>query len=183
MAHPDIEIVNELVLANQSAFQAVYHSTEKLKFKSLDSDGIRKAQKQLSYLLTEQSVPETLTPSIIQDFHFLSRCESVKQIHFPDSKELLDKARYRLKFEELFFLQLKLLRNHSIRNVTIKGAVFSKVGDIFTNFYNHYLPLSQANNMDNRATKVLPLPTSPCTNRLICLPEPISKRISFTTRF
>ncbi len=140
MAHPDIEIVNELVLANQSAFQAVYHSTEKLKFKSLDSDGIRKAQRQLYYLLTEQSIPETLIPSIIHDFHFLSRCESVKQIHFPDSKELLDKARYRLKFEELFFLQLKLLRNHSIRNVTIKGAVFSKVGEVFTNFYNHYLP-------------------------------------------
>jgi ATP-dependent DNA helicase RecG len=145
MAHPDIEIVNELVLANQSAFQAVYHSTEKLKFKSLDSDGIRKAQKQLYYLLTEQSIPETLIPSIIQDFHFLSRCEAIKQIQFPDSKELLDKARYRLKFEELFFLQLKLLRNHSIRNVTIKGAVFSKVGEIFTNFYNHYLPFELTN--------------------------------------
>ncbi len=145
MAHPDIEIVNELILTNQSAFQSVYHSTEKLKFKSLDSDGIRRSQRNLNTLLTEQSIPETLTQSIIQDFRFLSRCESMKQIHFPDSKELLDKARYRLKFEELFFLQLKLLRNQSIRTLTVRGFVFSKVGEIFTNFYNNHLPFELTN--------------------------------------
>ena len=145
MAHPDIEIVNELVLSNQSAFQAVYHSSEKLKFKGLDSDGIRKAQRHLNFLLNEQNIPETLTKSIIQDFHFLSRCESMKQIHFPESKELLDRARYRLKFEELFFLQLKLLRTNSIRNQTVNGFIFSKVGEIFTNFYKNHLPFELTN--------------------------------------
>ncbi len=152
MAHPDIEIVNDIVLSTQSAFQAVYHSTEKLKYKGLDSDGIRKAQRHLHSLLNEQLITETLTKTIITDFHFLSRCESLKQVHFPDSKALLDKARYRLKFEELFFLQLRLLRNNSIRTRAINGFVFNKVGDVFNNFYANHLPF-QLTNAQKRVVK------------------------------
>lgn len=152
MAHPDIEIVNEVVLSSQTAFQAVYNSTEKLKYKGLDSDGIRKAQRNLNGLLNEQIIPETLTSSILQDFHFLSRCESLKQVHFPDSKALLEKARYRLKFEELFFLQLRLLRNNSIRSHAINGFVFNKVGDVFNNFYANHLPF-QLTNAQKRVVK------------------------------
>lgn len=152
MAHPDIEIVNEVVLSSQTAFQAVYNSTEKLKYKGLDSDGIRKAQRNLNGLLNEQVIPETLTSSILQDFHFLSRCESLKQVHFPDSKALLEKARYRLKFEELFFLQLRLLRNNSIRSHAINGFVFNKVGDVFNNFYANHLPF-QLTNAQKRVVK------------------------------
>lgn len=145
ISHPDIEIVSEEIIKQQSAFQAVYHSTEKLKNKSLDSDGIRKAQRVLSQQLNEHILPETLTPSIISDFNFISKYLALKQIHFPDSKELLEKAKYRLKFEELFYNQLKLLRSNALRHEAIRGFVFNKVGDVFNSFYKDHLPFELTN--------------------------------------
>lgn len=145
ISHPDIEIVSEEIIKQQSAFQAVYHSTEKLKNKSLDSDGIRKAQRVLSQQLNEHILPETLTPSIISDFNFISKYHALKQIHFPDSKELLEKATYRLKFEELFYNQLKLLRSNTLRHEAIRGFVFNKVGDVFNSFYKNHLPFELTN--------------------------------------
>jgi ATP-dependent DNA helicase RecG len=145
ISHPDIEIVSEEIIKQQSAFQAVYHSTEKLKNKSLDSDGIRKAQRVLSQQLNEHIIPETLTPSIISDFNFISKYHALKQIHFPDSKELLEKATYRLKFEELFYNQLKLLRSNTLRHEAIRGFVFNKVGDVFNSFYKNHLPFELTN--------------------------------------
>lgn len=145
ISHPDIEIVSEEIIKQQSAFQAVYHSTEKLKNKSLDSDGIRKAQRVLNQQLNEHIIPETLTPSIISDFNFISKYLALKQIHFPDSKELLEKAKYRLKFEELFYNQLKLLRSNTLRHEAIRGFVFNKVGDVFNSFYKNHLPFELTN--------------------------------------
>jgi ATP-dependent DNA helicase RecG len=145
ISHPDIEVVSEEIIKQQSAFQAVYHSTEKLKNKSLDSDGIRKAQRVLSQQLTEHIITETLTPSIISDFKFISKYQALKQIHFPDSKELLEKATYRLKFEELFYNQLKLLRSNTLRHEAIRGFVFNKVGDVFNSFYKDHLPFELTN--------------------------------------
>jgi ATP-dependent DNA helicase RecG len=145
ISHPDIEIVSEEIIKQQSAFQAVYHSTEKLKNKSLDSDGIRKAQRVLSQQLNEHIIPETLTPSIISDFNFISKYHALKQIHFPDSKELLEKATYRLKFEELFYNQLKLLRSNTLRHEATRGFVFNKVGDVFNSFYKDHLPFELTN--------------------------------------
>lgn len=145
MTHPDIQLAQEVGISNQSAYQPIYHSTERLKIRGLDSDGIKKAQRVLYSFINEQTVTETLTESIIHDFNFISRSDALKQIHFPDSKQLVDKARYRLKFEELFFLQLKLLRNKSIHAHTIQGFVFNKVGDVFNNFYNNYLPFALTN--------------------------------------
>lgn len=152
MAHPDIELVTPEMLVAQSAFQAVYHSGEKLKFKGLDSEGIRKAMRVLVSHLNEQNIPETLTETIIDDFKLLSKLESLKQIHFPDSKVLLEKARFRLKFEELFFVQLKLLRSNLVRHQVVQGFVFAKVGDVFNNFYNHHLPF-QLTNAQKRVVK------------------------------
>lgn len=145
ISHPDIELVSEEIIKQQSAFQAVYHSTEKLKNKNLDSDGIRKAQRVLNQQLNEHILPETLTPSIISDFNFISKYNALKQIHFPDSKELLEKARYRLKFEELFYNQLKLLRSNTLRQEAIRGFVFNKVGDVFNSFYKDHLPFELTN--------------------------------------
>jgi len=152
MAHPDIELVTPEMLAAQSAFQAVYHSGEKLKFKGLDSEGIRKSMRVLVSHLNEQNIPETLTRTVIDDFKLLSKLESLKQIHFPDSKILLEKARFRLKFEELFFVQLKLLRSNLVRHQVVQGFVFGKVGDVFNNFYNHHLPF-QLTNAQKRVVK------------------------------
>ncbi len=145
ISHPDIELVSEEIIKQQSAFQSVYHSTEKLKNKNLDSDGIRKAQRVLNQQLNEHILPETLTPSIISDFNFISKYHALKQIHFPDSKELLEKATYRLKFEELFYNQLKLLRSNTLRQEAIRGFVFNKVGDVFNSFYKDHLPFELTN--------------------------------------
>lgn len=145
MTHPDIQLAHEVGVSSQSAFQPVYHSSEKLKIRGLDSDGIKKAQRVLNGFINPQTVTETLSQSLIHDFNFISRCDALKQIHFPDSKQLVDKARYRLKFEELFFLQLKLLRNKSIHTQTIQGFVFNKVGDVFNDFYNKHLPFPLTN--------------------------------------
>jgi ATP-dependent DNA helicase RecG len=152
MAHPDINIVTPELLASQSSFQSVYNSTEKLKFRNLDSDGIRKCMLLLIIQLNEQNIQETLTKTVIQDFNLLSKLEALKQIHFPDSKELLDKARFRLKFEELFYVQLKLLRSNIMRHQTVEGFVFGKVGDVFNDFYNKYLPF-QLTNAQKRVVK------------------------------
>ncbi|MBI3518235.1 MAG: ATP-dependent DNA helicase RecG [Bacteroidetes bacterium] len=152
MAHPEIDVVTPELLANQSSFQSVYHSTEKLKYRNLDSDGIRKCLRLLTLQLNEQNIQETLTPSVIQDFKLLSKLEALKQIHFPDSKVLLEKAKFRLKFEELFYVQLRLLRSNLVRHQLTQGFVFNKVGDTFNNFYNHHLPF-QLTNAQKRVVK------------------------------
>ncbi len=152
MAHPEIDLVTPELLANQSSFQSVYNSTEKLKFRNLDSDGIRKCLRLLTLQLNEQNIPETLTKAIIQDSNLLPKLEALKQIHFPDSKTLLERARFRLKFEELFYVQLKLLRSNLVRHQAIQGFVFNKVGEVFNTFYNHHLPF-QLTNAQKRVVK------------------------------
>ncbi len=152
MAHPEVNIASPELLASQSSFQSVYNSTEKLKFKGLDSDGLRKCMRSLILQLNEQNIQETLTKTIIQDFNLLSKLEALKQVHFPDSKALLERAKFRLKFEELFYVQLRLLRSNLIRHQVTQGFVFSKVGDVFNNFYNHHLPF-QLTNAQKRVVK------------------------------
>ncbi len=138
--HPEIELATPDNLKGKSAFQAVYHSTEKLKTKGFDSEGLRKLIKQLILQVTEKSIEENLSAELITDFKLLGKAEALKQIHLPESNSLMQKAEYRLKFEELFFVQLKLLRLHHINVKTVRGPVFNKVGNIFNEFYNKYLP-------------------------------------------
>lgn len=145
MAHPEINLATAEYLSTQSSFQAIYSTTEKLKLRGLDSESIRKFQRVLNTQINNQTIPETLTPELISDFNLLSRCESFKQIHFPDSKLQLEKAKFRLKFEELFFVQLRLLKSNLNRKNDSQGFVFSKVGDVFNNFYSNYLPFELTN--------------------------------------
>ena len=152
MAHPEVNTATPELLASQSSFQSVYNSTEKLKFRGLDSDGLRKCLRILTLQLNEQNIQESLTKTVIQDFNLLSKLEALKQIHFPDSKVLLERAKFRLKFEELFFVQLRLLRSNLVRHQITQGFVFSKVGDVFNNFYNKHLPF-QLTNAQKRVVK------------------------------
>jgi ATP-dependent DNA helicase RecG len=82
MAHPEINIVTPELLASQSSFQSVYNSTEKLKFRNLDSDGIRKCLRLLTIQLNEQNIQESLTKTVIQDFNLLSKLRSLKANSF-----------------------------------------------------------------------------------------------------
>jgi ATP-dependent DNA helicase RecG len=140
MAHPDVEKVSPELLASQSAFQSVYNSTEKLKVKGLDSEGIRKIQKVLITQLLPQHIEENLSTDVISDHQLISKYEALKQIHFPESASQLKKAEFRLKFEELFYIQLRLLRLNKVRAHTIQGFVFSRVGQYFNDFFSHHLP-------------------------------------------
>lgn len=155
-AHPDIEVVDEEQIRMQSPFQAVYYSTEKLKTKGLDSDGIRKTLKHIVYQLTPQTIQETLTPGLISEYQLMPKYQAIQQIHEPDQKQLLDKARFRIKFEELFYVQLKLLRLNKVRSHTVQGLVFNKVGEYFNVFYHHHMPF-QLTNAQKRVIKEIRL--------------------------
>ncbi|MCE9537676.1 MAG: ATP-dependent DNA helicase RecG [Bacteroidetes bacterium] len=155
ISHPEIDLVSAENTTFASTLQAVYNSTEKLKSRSLDSKGIARLQKSL-VMLIKKNIPETLSNSILERFQMLSREEAVKQIHFPQNPEMLKKAEFRLKFEELFFIQLKLLKQKGLREKTFRGFVFSKVGDYFNNFYNNYLPF-QLTNAQKRVIKEIRL--------------------------
>lgn len=152
IAHPEIDIVSPENTTLASTLQAVYNSTEKLKLRGgLDSKGIAKL---LKALITSPNfrVEETLSADIISRYLMMSKAEAVKQIHFPQNAEMLKKAEFRLKFEELFFIQLKLLKQKGLRDTTTKGYVFSSVGNYFNNFYNNHLPF-QLTNAQKRVIK------------------------------
>lgn len=145
IAHPEIEPVTETYLAQQSAFQAVYNSTEKLKPKGLDSEGLRKLQRALISQLKPEHVEENLSAEVVSDQQLISRYDALRWIHFPSNASELKKAEMRLKFEELFYIQLRLLKLNKFRAHTIKGFVFSKVGKNFNEFFLNYLPFELTN--------------------------------------
>ncbi len=142
MAHPDLDLLSDWENSNPSAFQPVYNSSEKLKAKGLDSNGIRKIVKQLFVQVNHQHVIENLSDELRDDFKLIGKFAALHQIHFPDSAKNLQVAEYRLKFEELFFVQLRLLQLNKVRSISVKGFVFSKVGDLFNHFFHEHLPFS-----------------------------------------
>lgn len=143
--HPEISIITEDLLKQQSAFQSVYNSTEKLKLFGLDSEGIRKAQRNLLIQSQISDIQENLSSELINDYHLMSRFEAFKFIHFPNSNKQIIDASLRLKFEELFYIQLRLLKINKIRANTVKGFVFSKVGILFNDFFKLHLPFELTN--------------------------------------
>jgi len=144
IAHAEIELVSEENTTLASAMQSVYNSTDRLKTRGLDTKGIAKMQRNLIQSI-KNNIPETLSISICTRYNLLSREEAVKEIHFPQSPEHLRRAEFRLKFEELFFIQLKLLKQKVLRQKAYHGFVFSKVGEYFNAFYNKYLPFELTN--------------------------------------
>ena len=141
MVHPEIEEVDP-DKGISSGLEPVYSSGEKLMLKGLDSKGRRKILKSLISQLRNADLPENLPKSLVSTLRFYNRFESITKIHFPANKEELNQARNRLKFEELFFLQLLLLRTKVKREETIKGFVFGEVGTLFNTFYNQHLPFA-----------------------------------------
>jgi len=129
MSHPEIEVYNPSAkkLGNLS-LQPVYNSTEKLKQNQLDSKGIQKLLENLTDLPISLGM-ETIPEYILKKYNLISRAHSLKGIHFPLDQQELDAAIRRLKFEELFFIQLKLLRNKLLRTEKFKGCVFEKAID------------------------------------------------------
>ncbi|MBB6111228.1 ATP-dependent DNA helicase RecG [Mucilaginibacter lappiensis] len=141
MAHPEMEVYSQATMQRQgnASLQPVYNSTEKLKQFQLDSKGIQKITSTLLELHA-RDIKENLPLYILQKFKLISRAEAYRNIHFPADTRLLNEAILRLKFEELFLLQLKLLRNKLLHTQKFKGNVFGTVGHYFNDFYHHKLP-------------------------------------------
>ena len=144
IVHPELELVSEAQLTVASSMQPVYSTTEKLKLKGLDSKGMLRLQKNLHQFLP-QNLPETLPQSVLDEYKFLSRLKTYSAIHFPESIHQQEKAETRIKFEELFFLQLRLLHMKLLRTEKVKGIVFEKVGDYFNDFFHNHLPFALTN--------------------------------------
>jgi ATP-dependent DNA helicase RecG len=138
--HPEMEEVTPANTKKQATFAPVYSSTDKLNSKGLDLKARRKLMRNVFEKLLPTEVPENLPDYVLQKFRFPSRYDALRQIHFPRNEQELELARNRLKFEELFFLQLRLLQIKRRRNDTVKGFVFDTIGDYFNKFYNEKLP-------------------------------------------
>jgi ATP-dependent DNA helicase RecG len=140
ISHPELEAYQpNAVSQGNLTLQPVYSSTEKLKQFNLDSKGIQRAQAALIDQVIRQ-VEETLPLYIMQKHELISRQKALYAIHFPEHVEALREAQKRLKFEELFFIQLKLLRTKVLRSQKFKGSIFNNVGDNFNTFYSEKLP-------------------------------------------
>jgi ATP-dependent DNA helicase RecG len=142
--HPEMELVLEYKKKLQTKMQPVYPSTEKLTNSGVSNKLIRTYIQNLLQQFFEV-IQESLSQKIIVDFNLMPKREALLNIHFPKSQENLAKAEYRLKFEELFFIQLQLLRKKLINKTKIKGFVFENVGAIFNEFYSDKLPFSLTN--------------------------------------
>jgi len=139
--HPEIETADKAGQRISSPLQAQYSTTEKLKNQFITSKAISKLVgnllKQISF-----RIPETLPPYIVTDYHLMELHDALNKIHFPATPPEIEKARYRLKFEELFYIELNLLRFKDGRSRKYKGFVFSNVGDYFNSFYYNNLSFS-----------------------------------------
>ncbi|MFI0489855.1 ATP-dependent DNA helicase RecG, partial [Flavobacterium sp.] len=144
MAHPEIELMTEHEKSLRSAMQAVYPSTETLANRGISNRVMNKLMQQL-FQETQAQFSETLPDYLIAELKLIPKNAALFNIHFPKSAEALAKAQFRLKFEELFYIQLQLITKNLIRKHKIKGHPFTKVGAYFNDFYNNHLPFELTN--------------------------------------
>ena len=138
VAHPDIDPAKDLTLSAMG-LQPYYNTTEKMKRSGLNSHALEKLMGN-AFALCQGTFPETLSPKIVEENHLMSLDEALRNIHFPQNPEKLRRAQYRLKFEELFYLQLNILRYAKDRQHKYRGLVFGRVGEVFNTFYSQNLP-------------------------------------------
>ncbi len=151
IAHPDLELLSEAKKVIASTLQPIYSTTEKLKTFGLDAKGIMRLQQSIlqnpGFLMDE-----TLPKEIIEHYKMLGKTEAMKQIHFPADTRLLHRATARLKFEELFAIQLQILFTKSYKATKFKGIVLESLGEYFNTFYQEQLPF-QLTNAQKRVLK------------------------------
>lgn len=136
--HPDVDDASK-VDTSAMGMQPYYHTTEKMKKVNFNSRALERLTKTLVEKLKDP-FPETITDEVLSRHHLMSRDEALRIIHYPQSARDLERARLRMKFEELFFVQLNILRYASDQRRKYRGYVFNRIGDIFNGFYNEKLP-------------------------------------------
>ena len=144
MSHPEIEVLSEHEQSLRSAMQPVYPSTEMLANKGISNRVINKLMQQL-FQETQTLFGETLPNYLLAELKLIPKKTALFNIHFPTSSDALAKAQFRLKFEELFFIQLQLITKNLIRKHKIKGHAFTQVGDYFNTFFQNHLPFDLTN--------------------------------------
>ena len=144
MAHPEMELLSEHQKSLRSAMQAIYPSTETLANRGISNRIIIKMMQQL-FLETQNLFSETLPDYLLEQLKLIPKKAALFNIHFPQSSEALAKAQFRLKFEELFFIQLQLITKNLVQKHKIKGHPFTNVGDYFNDFYQNHLPFELTN--------------------------------------
>ena len=138
IAHPDIDPAKDLTLSAMG-LQPYYNTTEKMKRAGLNSHALEKLMNN-AFALLQGPLLETLSPKVVEENHLMPLDESIRNIHFPQNPEKLRRAQYRLKFEELFYVQLNILRYTKDRQRKFRGLVFERVGEVFNTFYSQNLP-------------------------------------------
>jgi ATP-dependent DNA helicase RecG len=144
MAHPEMELLAEHEQSLRSAMQPIYPSTETLTNRGISNRVVNKMMQQL-FLETQAKFMETLPNYLLDELKLIPKNAALFNIHFPKSQELLSKAQFRLKFEELFFIQLQLITKNLVRKHKIKGHPFTVVGNNFNNFFQNHLPFELTN--------------------------------------
>jgi ATP-dependent DNA helicase RecG len=146
ISHPDLEIYprKSAGITGNITLQPIYHSTEKLKKNFLDSKGIQKLVQQIVEQFARE-VRESLPQYVLDKYKLIAKRDALIHIHFPADAKSLQQAERRLKFEELFFIQLQLLHNKHLRSLKFKGALFSNVGERVNRFYNEIIPFDLTN--------------------------------------
>ncbi len=145
ISHPEIEVYSAEKAGGKNFLEPIYSSTEKLKTRGLNGRAIGKFTYSLLQVITERDVPENLPEEIIKQYRFISRYDAFRFIHFPPSEKHFEHAVRRIKFEELFFAQLRMNLIKLSRHRFSKGQVFDKVGELFNNFYSNSLPFELTN--------------------------------------
>ena len=144
MPHPDIELKTDYDKSLSKAIQPIYPSTEKLSNRGISNRVICKVMEQL-FLQLNGRFEESLSLEILEHQKLISKSEALLNIHFPKNKNLLSRSQFRLKFEELFYIQPQLILKNIIHKSKIKGYRFETVGDYFNTFYNKHLPFELTN--------------------------------------
>lgn len=144
MPHPEMELLSEHQKGLKIAMQPIYPSTEKLSAKGITNRVIAKMMQQL-FLECKGQFLESLSTAILDELKLIPKSEALFNIHFPKNQDLLAKAQFRLKFEELFYVQLQLISKKLLRKQKIKGLPFDNVGENFNTFFKEHLPFELTN--------------------------------------
>lgn len=146
IVHPDMETISE-AMSKQSfgGVQGMYNTTEKMKNSSLTSRSLQKLVSEVFSSLKGATIPDSLPPHMLEEYHLLPLHEALLNIHFPQSTDTLRLAQFRLKFEELFLIQLQMLRQRNVRRMHFAGFKFAKIGDVFNTFYHQHIPFQLTN--------------------------------------
>ena len=136
--HPDIDLAEKVELSAMG-MQPYYNTTEKMKKAGMNSRAVERLVKTLLSVLKDP-LPETIPDFITTPLHLMSRDQALRNLHYPQDTKELERARVRMKFEELFFVQLNILRYASDQRRKYRGYVFNRIGNIFNTFYHQNLP-------------------------------------------